>query len=212
MKYIQLNNTDLNISPICLGTAGFGDKSDLEKSFEILNAFVWAGGNFIDTANVYCKWLKGHGNCSEQIIGKWLKESGMQGKVIVATKGAHYSFEDPGRSRVNKEDIRMDLDESCRTLGKDEMDFYWLHRDDPEKPAEEIVDILEELKKEGRRRRPGWPCRRWCGSPSPPCSARFPFPSSRAIQLLSRAIRTGSATILASSCRKNFLIPSRWWR
>lgn len=135
MKYIQLNNTELNISPICLGTAGFGDKSDLEKSFEILNAFVWAGGNFIDTANVYCKWLKGHGNCSEQIIGKWLKESGMQGKVIVATKGAHYSFEDPGRSRVNKEDIRMDLDESCRTLGKDEMDFYWLHRDDPEKPA-----------------------------------------------------------------------------
>ena len=130
MKYMQLNNTDLNISPICLGTAGFGDKSDLEKSFEILNAFVWAGGNFIDTANVYCKWLKGHGNCSEQIIGKWLKESGMQGKVIVATKGAHYSFEDPGRSRVNKEDIRMDLDESCRTLGKDEMDFYWLHRDD----------------------------------------------------------------------------------
>lgn len=71
----------------------------------------------------------------------------MQGKVIVATKGAHYSFENPGRSRVNKEDIRMDLDESCRTLGKDEMDFYWLHRDDPEKPAEEIVDILEELKK-----------------------------------------------------------------
>ena len=46
----------------------------------------------------------------------------------------------------------MDLDESCRTLGKDEMDFYWLHRDDPEKPAEEIVDILEELKKEGRIR------------------------------------------------------------
>ena len=50
----------------------------------------------------------------------------------MATKGAHYSFEDPGRSRVNREDIRMDLDESCRTLGKDEMDFYWLHRDDPE--------------------------------------------------------------------------------
>ena len=47
MKYIQLNNTDLNISPICLGTAGFGDKSDLEKSFEILNAFVRAGGNIL---------------------------------------------------------------------------------------------------------------------------------------------------------------------
>lgn len=111
-----------------------------------------AGGNFIDTANVYCKWLEGHGNCSEQIIGKWLKDRGTQGKVIVATKGAHYSFEDQGRNRVNREDIRTDLDESCRTLGTDVIDFYWLHRDDPKKPAEEIVDILEELQKEGRIR------------------------------------------------------------
>ena len=72
--------------------------------------------------------------------------------MIVATKGAHYSFEDQGRSRVNREDIRTDLDESCRTLGTDVIDFYWLHRDDPKKPAEEIVDILEELQKEGRIR------------------------------------------------------------
>ena len=152
MKYIQLNNTDLDVSRICLGTAGFGDKLDQEKSFEVLDAFIRAGGNFIDTANVYCKWLEGHGTCSEKIIGKWLKDRGAEGKVIVATKGAHYSFEDPGRSRVNREDIRADLDESCRTLGKDEIDCYWLHRDDPEKPVEEIVDILEELKKEGRIR------------------------------------------------------------
>ena len=109
MKYVQLNKTDLNVSRICLGTAGFGDKLGQEKSFEILDAFVRAGGNFIDTANVYCKWLDGHGNCSEQIIGKWLKDRGAEGKVIVATKGAHYSFEDPGRSRVNREDIRADL-------------------------------------------------------------------------------------------------------
>ena len=152
MQYIQLNNTDLNVSRICLGTAGFGDKLDQEKSFKILDTFVQAGGNFIDTANVYCKWLEGHGNCSEQIIGKWLKDRGTQGKVIVATKGAHYSFEDQCRSRVNREDIRTDLDESCRTLGTDVIDFYWLHRDDPEKPAEEIVDILEDLQKEGRIR------------------------------------------------------------
>ena len=92
MKYIQLNNTDLNISPICLGTAGFGDKSDLEKSFEILNAFVRAGGNFIDTANVYCKWLKGHGNCSEQIIGKWLKESGMEREKTFHYEGGIREF------------------------------------------------------------------------------------------------------------------------
>ena len=152
MKYIQLNDTDLNVSRICLGTAGFGDKTDQEKSFEILDDFVRAGGNFIDTANVYCKWLEGHGNCSEQIIGRWLKARGARGKVIVATKGAHYSFENPGRSRVNREDIRADLDESLRTLGTEVIDFYWLHRDDPEKPVEEIVDILEEMQKEGRIR------------------------------------------------------------
>ena len=152
MQYIQLNNTDLNVSRICLGTAGFGDKSDPEKSFEVLDAFVRAGGNFIDTANVYCKWLEGHGNCSEQIIGKWLKDRGAAGKVIVATKGAHYSFEDPSRSRVNRKDICADLDESCRTLGTDVIDFYWLHRDDQEKLVEEIVDILEDLQKEGRIR------------------------------------------------------------
>ena len=58
MKYIQLNNTDLDVSRICLGTAGFGDKLDQEKSFEVLDAFIRAGGNFIDTANVYCKWLE----------------------------------------------------------------------------------------------------------------------------------------------------------
>ena len=152
MKYIQLKNTKLNVSRICLGTAGFGDRSDQGKSFEILDAFVRAGGNFIDTANVYCKWLEGYENCSEQIIGRWLKERGAKEKVIVATKGAHYSFEAPEHSRVNREDIRMDLDESCRTLGMDVIDFYWLHRDDPGKPVEEIVDILEDLKKEGRIR------------------------------------------------------------
>lgn len=70
--------------------------------------------------------------------------------MIVATKGAHYSFEDPSRSRVNRKDICADLDESCRTLGTDVIDFYWLHRDDQEKLVEEIVDIHEDLQKEGR--------------------------------------------------------------
>lgn len=152
MNYTVLNQTDLRLSRICLGTAGFGDKLNEEESFEILDGFVQAGGNFLDTANVYCKWVEGLGNCSEQVIGKWLKVRGMQGKVIVATKGAHYSFDDPGCSRVNREEIRKDLEESMKTLGKDEIDFYWLHRDDPGKPVEEIVDILEELKKEGRIR------------------------------------------------------------
>ena len=98
MKYVDLNNTELNVSRICLGTAGFGEKLNEEECFRILDAFVQAGGNFIDTANVYCKWVEGLGNCSEQIIGKWLRQRKTDGKVIVATKGAHYSFEDPSKS------------------------------------------------------------------------------------------------------------------
>lgn len=153
MKYVNLDHTDLKVSRICLGTAGFGDKLSEEESFAILDDFVRAGGNFIDTANVYCKWVKGLGNCSERVIGKWLKKRDMAGKMIVATKGGHYSFGDPDHSsRINRKEIREDLDESCRTLGTNVIDMYWLHRDDPQKPAEEIIDILEELKKEGRIR------------------------------------------------------------
>lgn len=153
MKYVNLDHTDLKVSRICLGTAGFGDKLSEEESFAILDDFVRAGGNFIDTANVYCKCVKGLGNCSERVIGKWLKKRDMAGKMIVATKGGHYSFGDPDHSsRINRKEIREDLDESCRTLGTNVIDMYWLHRDDPQKPAEEIIDILEELKKEGRIR------------------------------------------------------------
>ena len=81
------------------------------------------------------------------------EKKGYAGKMIVATKGGHYSFGDPDHSsRINRKEIREDLDESCRTLGTNVIDMYWLHRDDPQKPAEEIIDILEELKKEGRIR------------------------------------------------------------
>ena len=89
-----------------MSAASASEQQDLEikqirkkvsKSWMILYGQVEI---FIDTANVYCKWLEGHGNCSEQIIGRWLKARGAREKVIVATKGAHYSFENPGRSRV----------------------------------------------------------------------------------------------------------------
>ncbi len=153
MEYRVLEQTDLELSNICLGSAGFGDKLTREQSFEILDAFVERGGNFIDTANVYCKWIPGAGNCSERIVGEWLKKRGAYKNVVIATKGAHYDFEDPERrSRVSEAEIRKDLEESLRTLGLETVDFYWLHRDDTDKPIEEIMDIMEKLKKEGKIR------------------------------------------------------------
>lgn len=153
MKYKILHNTDMTLSNICLGTVGFGHKMTKDESFEMLDFFVRRGGNFIDTANVYCRWIPGLGNCGEKIIGEWLKSRGAYKDVVVATKGAHYSFDDESHApRVNEKDIRSDLEDSLRTLGLDQIDFYWLHRDDPSKPVEEIVDILEKLRAEGKIR------------------------------------------------------------
>ncbi len=153
MKYKKLYGTDMVLSNLCLGTAGFGEKLTKEQSFEMLDAFVRRGGNFIDTANVYCRWVPGLNNCSEKIIGEWLKSRGAYRNVVIATKGGHYTMGDPNRtSRVNETEIRKDLEESLHTLGLEQMDFYWLHRDDPDRPVEEIIDILEKLKAEGKIR------------------------------------------------------------
>lgn len=153
MRYQTIKNTDLNLSCVCLGGAGFGNTLDEESSFELLDAFIDGGGNFIDTANVYCRWVPGLDNCSERVLGRWLKSRNAYDNVTIATKGAHYRIGDPGRApRLSENDIRTDIEDSLRTLGIETIDFYWLHRDDPDKPIEEIADILEELKKEGKLR------------------------------------------------------------
>lgn len=153
MRYVNLKDTDLQLSNVCLGTANFGEKLNRDQAFELLDAFVRNGGNFLDTANVYCRWVPGLGNCSEQVLGEWLKSRGAYRNVTIATKGAHYHIDSEDKSpRVNEQAIREDLEESLRTLGLDQMDFYWLHRDDPNRPVEEIIDIMEALREEGKIR------------------------------------------------------------
>lgn len=152
MQYITMKDTDLNLSNICLGTANFGTSVDKEMAFTLLDEFVRQGGNFIDTANVYCRWIPGNENSSERFLGEWLKSRGSYNDVVIATKGAHYDLSAPEISRVTEEAIRFDWEESARTMGLDVIDFYWLHRDDENKPIEDIIDILEALKKEGKIR------------------------------------------------------------
>ena len=152
MKYVKLRNTSLELSNICLGTAGFGSGTDEAQAFEILDAFTEAGGNFLDTANIYGKWESDKKNHSEIVIGKWLKSRKAYDKIIIATKGAHYNLDTPNIPRLNKQDIQKDLDESLRTLELDCIDFYWLHRDDEQKPIEEIIDTMEGFIAEGKIR------------------------------------------------------------
>lgn len=149
MKKLKLKNTDLELSNICYGTGNFGERLTKEEAFRNLDLFAAAGGNFIDTANVYCRWVPGMKNCSEQFIGEWLKSRSAYNKVVIATKGGHYDLKKPEVSRINPAEVRKDLLESLQTLGLSQIDFYWLHRDDPEMEIEAIVDMMEQFVREG---------------------------------------------------------------
>ncbi|MGF7011549.1 aryl-alcohol dehydrogenase-like predicted oxidoreductase [Lachnospiraceae bacterium PF1-21] len=152
MKKEPFGTTKLQLSNICYGTGNFGEKLTKEQAFYNLDMYLDAGGNFIDSANVYCRWVPGLTNSSEQYLGEWLKSRNADDKVVIATKGGHYDFESPEISRVNPRDVRKDLEESLQTLGLERIDLYWLHRDDPETPIEDIIQMMEDLVKEGKIR------------------------------------------------------------
>ena len=150
MQKIKLNKTDLMVSPVCLGADYFGTARDKDTAFAMLDRFLEAGGSFIDTASIYGRDFKACISRSEEVLGQYLKAR-PGADIMIATKGGHYDLATK-RTRINREEIVADLDESLRTLELDHIDFYWLHRDRPEIPVEEIVDILEEQVKAGKIR------------------------------------------------------------
>lgn len=147
---INLPDTDLNVSEICLGTVTFGNRLGLEESFTQLDHFT-EHNNFIDTARVY-------GN-SESVIGAWLKDRRYRDKVIIASKGAHPDMGEVWTSRISKDNICYDLDLSLKTLNTEYIDLYFLHRDDKTVPVCEIIGIMEDLRKTGKIRYYG--CSNW---------------------------------------------------
>ena len=155
MKYVKLIDTLPKLSNICLGLGSLGTGLSEAESFEILDAFADAGGNFADTANVYGKWAADGQNHSEIIIGKWLKQKNACGKITIATKGGHFDLKTPHISRVNKSEVQKDIEESLKSLGLDCIDLYWLHRDDETKPIAEILNFMEDFVKEGKIRHYG---------------------------------------------------------
>ncbi|MHB8375595.1 MAG: aldo/keto reductase, partial [Dehalococcoidia bacterium] len=82
-----LGNTDLGVSELCLGTMQFGWTTDEHSAFQVLDAYVAAGGNFIDTADIYSRWSPGNeGGVAEEIVGRWMKQRGNRAQLVVATK------------------------------------------------------------------------------------------------------------------------------
>lgn len=150
MRKVTLFGTDLTVSQICLGTSGFGRRLDKETAFNFLDRFADAGGNFVDTANLYSRDFEALISRSEEILGEYAKAR-PNTQLLIATKGGHYDRVTKEK-RVNRACVGADLEESLRTLGRETIDLYWLHRDDPEIPVEEIVDMMEDFVKSGKIR------------------------------------------------------------
>jgi len=149
MNKRRLGDSGLEIAPLALGGNVFGWTADEATSFAVLDAFVEAGFNFVDTADVYSAWAPGnHGGESETIIGKWLKRSGKRQRVIVATKvGLEMG---PGKAGLSKAYIKQAAEDSLKRLQTDYIDLYQAHKDDPGTPLEETLGAFAELIKEGK--------------------------------------------------------------
>ncbi len=137
-------------SKIAFGTTSVGSNIPKKEAFGLLDAFVQAGGNFIDTAHVYSSWEpKGEG-ASERTIGEWLKENGARASMVIATKGGHPPLDAMDRPRCTYTEMSRDLNESLERLQIECVDLYWVHRDDVRMPAGEIIDAMGRFVQEGR--------------------------------------------------------------
>ncbi len=142
MRSTAIPQTDLVPSAICLGSSNFGNGIAPADAFQLLDAYVACGGNFIDTAAVYANWLPGEKNSSEKTIGRWLAANGQRDAIVLASKGAHPELATMQIPRMSPAEIVDDLETSLRNLQTDRIDLYWLHRDDPARPVAEIIDTL----------------------------------------------------------------------
>jgi aryl-alcohol dehydrogenase-like predicted oxidoreductase len=148
MNKRQLGKSGIYVAPLTLGGNVFGWTIDEKTSFTILDAFTASGLNFIDTADVYSKWVPGNkGGESETIIGKWLKQSGKRDQVIIATKvGA-----DMGQGKnLTKKYILKEAEASLLRLQTDYIDLYQTHWDDDITPVAETLEAYAQLIKEGK--------------------------------------------------------------
>lgn len=144
----QLGLGGPTVSPLCLGGNVFGWSADADTSFAILDAFVEAGGNFVDSADVYSAWVPGNsGGESESILGRWLSADGNRDRVVVATKVGWEAEGHP--SGLGRDQIRRGIEASLERLQTDRIDLYFAHKDDPTTPLEETVAAFDELVNEG---------------------------------------------------------------
>lgn len=151
MQLRTLGRSGLRVAPMCLGGNVFGWTADEAASFAVLDAFVGAGLNFIDTADVYSVWIPGHhGGESETVIGNWLQRRATRKDVVIATKvGMEMA---PDRKGLSATHIARSVEESLRRLQTDHIDLYFSHCDDVTVPFEETLGAYQRLIAQGKVR------------------------------------------------------------
>jgi aryl-alcohol dehydrogenase-like predicted oxidoreductase len=153
--YVTLGRSGLRVSPLCLGTMTFGTEwgwgSEEEVAKTVFDNYIEAGGNFVDTANVY---TEGH---SEELLGKFILDRGLRSRLVLATK---FTFNpepgDPNAGGNGRKNIHRAIEDSLRRLKTDYIDLYWLHAWDTVTPVEEVVSTLNDLVRAGKIRHYGF--------------------------------------------------------
>ncbi|MFK7846963.1 MAG: aldo/keto reductase [Rhodothermales bacterium] len=151
MNKVQLGNSDVQVSTLCIGTDLIGSKIDQATSFSLFDFFHERGGSFIDTANFYASWYEGCvGGESETTIGAWMKGRGNRADIQISSKLA---FDYPGcEGGLTATEIERECEKSLKRLQTDYIDVYYAHRDDFETPLEETMEAFDRLIKAGKIR------------------------------------------------------------
>jgi aryl-alcohol dehydrogenase-like predicted oxidoreductase len=146
---MKLGTSDLNVYPLCLGGNTFGWTANEQESFDVLDAYAAAGGNFIDSADAYSHWIPGNsGGESETILGNWMKARGNRDSIVIATKLGML----PGFTALTADNIATAVDNSLRRLQTDYIDLYYAHKDDPDTDQLETMTAFDALVKAGKVR------------------------------------------------------------
>jgi aryl-alcohol dehydrogenase-like predicted oxidoreductase len=154
MDYRKLGRTGLNVSELCLGSMQFGWTADEGTSFVVLDKAFEAGINFIDTANVYSRWVEGNpGGVSEMIIGKWMKSRSIsRDRLVIATKVRGKMGDGPNDEGLSRVHILRMVEDSLRRLQTDYIDLYQTHHPDVNTPIDETLGALDVLVRQGKVR------------------------------------------------------------
>ena len=156
MNTTQLGKTGISVSNLCLGTMQFGWTADEAASIAVMDAFVAAGGNFIDTADIYSSWAPGNpGGVSEEIIGRWMKARGNRSSIVIATKVRGTMWKGDDGEGLSRAHITRAVEDSLRRLQIETIDLYQCHWPDDKTPVDETLAVFDELIKAGKIRHIG---------------------------------------------------------